>query len=40
MTFKRIEENFGSNDGWGRFSAWKYFIISKYPFIIFTDGGM
>lgn len=40
MTFTRIEENFGIEDGWGRFSAWKYFIESKYPFIQFNEAGV
>lgn len=40
MTFTRLEENFGINDGWGRFSAWKYFIQSKYPFIQFNEAGV
>ena len=40
MTFTRIEENFGINDGWGRFSAWKYFVESKYPFIQFNEAGV
>jgi len=40
MTFTRIEENFSNNDGWGRFSAWKYFIQSKYPFIQFNEAGI
>ena len=39
LTFSRIEENFGINDGWGRFSAWKYFVESKYPFIQFNEVG-
>ena len=40
MTFSRHEEKFGENDGWGRFSAWKYFIESKYPFIQFNEAGV
>lgn len=40
MTFTRIEENFGERDGWGRFSAWKYFVESKYPFIQFNEAGV
>lgn len=39
MTFTRIEGNFSINDGWGRFSAWTYFIQSKYPFIQFNETG-
>lgn len=39
MTFSRNEDNFGINDGWGRFSAWKYFVESKYPFIQFNEAG-
>lgn len=40
MTFTRDEEAFSDDDGWGRFSAWKYFIESKYPFIIFNEAGV
>lgn len=40
MTFHRNEENFGKNDGWGRFSAWKYFVESKYPYIQFNEAGI
>ena len=39
LSFTRIEENFTINDGWGRFSAWVYFIESKYPFIQFNESG-
>lgn len=39
MTFTRVEENFNVDDGWGRFSAWNYFIQSKYPFIQFNETG-
>lgn len=39
ITFTRLEENFGNNDGWGRFSAWSYFVQSKYPFIQFNETG-
>ena len=40
MTFDRNEENFGEEDGWGRFSAWKYFVESKYPYIQFNEAGI
>lgn len=39
ITFTRGTEGFDNNDGWGRFSAWAYFIQSKYPLINFTETG-
>ena len=39
MTFTRIEDAFGVDDGWGRFSAWLYLVQSKYPFIQFNETG-
>ena len=39
MTFNRDKPAFEENDGWGRFSAWAYFIQSKYPFINFSESG-
>lgn len=39
LTFKRNEYNFSVNNGWVRFSAWGYFISSKFPFIQFNETG-
>ena len=39
MTFTRNNTAFEENDGWGRFSAWAYFIQSKYPLINFSESG-
>jgi len=39
LTFTKLEENFSVNNGRVRFSAWAYFIQSKYPFIQFNNTG-
>lgn len=39
LTFTRNNLAFEYNNGWGRFSAWSYFIQSKYPMINFNENG-